>query len=94
MPQKLPALKRKYLNDDCKPLKPLANFACVMWLFTFKSLAYERLRPRIRACRPQYPTSPSMVRPTAVSAFVADRVGQHYDDVLRRAFIVASGGAV
>jgi hypothetical protein len=26
--------------------------------------------------------------------FVADRVGQHYDDVLRRAFIVASGSVV
>src|SRR3954447_16196024 len=46
-------------------------------LFTVKSLAYEGLRQRIRTCRPQYPTSPSMARPTAGSAFVADRVGQH-----------------
>jgi hypothetical protein len=26
VPQKLPALKRKYLNRAHKPLKPLANF--------------------------------------------------------------------
>jgi hypothetical protein len=63
-------------------------------LFTFKSSAYERLRQRSRTCRPQYPTSPSMARLTAVLAFVTDRVGQHYDDVLRRAFVVDSGSVV
>jgi hypothetical protein len=35
-----------------------------------------------------------MARPTAVSAFVAGRVGQHYDAVLRRAFGAVSAGAV
>jgi plasmid replication initiation protein len=33
-------------------------------------------------------------RLTAISGSVADRVRQHYDDVLRRAFGAASGGAV
>jgi hypothetical protein len=32
-----------------------------------------------------------MARLAAVSAFVADRVGQHYDDVMHRAFARASG---
>jgi hypothetical protein len=50
-------------------------------LFTVKSLAYERLRQRIRTCRAQYPTSPGMAWPMATSAFVADRVGPHYDGV-------------
>jgi hypothetical protein len=35
-----------------------------------------------------------MARPTAVSASVADRVGRHYDGVLRRAFGTASRGVV
>jgi hypothetical protein len=33
-----------------------------------------------------------MARPTAVSVFVTDRVGQPYDDVLRRAFVAPGLG--
>jgi hypothetical protein len=35
-----------------------------------------------------------MARPTAVPAFAADRVGQHHDHMLRRAFAAISAGAV
>jgi hypothetical protein len=59
-----------------------------------KSLAYERLRQRIRICRPQYPTSLNMARPAAVPAFAAGRVGQHHDHMLRRAFAAANGSVV
>jgi hypothetical protein len=61
VPQKLPALKRKYPNGAWKPLKPLANCClCRLSCFTLKSLAYERLQQRIHTCRLQYPTSLSM----------------------------------
>jgi hypothetical protein len=83
VPQKPTALKRKYPNDGCKPLKPLANCClCRLSCFTFKSLAYERLRQRTGTCRLQYPTSPSTAGPT----FAADRVGPW-------AFAAANGGA-
>jgi hypothetical protein len=61
VPQKLPALKRKYPNGAWKPLKPLANCClCRLSCFTLKSLAYERLQQRIHTCRLQYPTTLSM----------------------------------
>src|SRR5689334_7177736 len=95
VPQKLPALKGKCPSGDCKQLKPLANcclfrLSCLLsnhWLMSGcgnESAPAVRNIPQARAWQGRWRYRP----------FVADRVGQHHDDVLRRAFVVASGSVV